>query len=127
MLSCAKLPCALSAIAVLSGAPPSPALRMADRVDHVDVLAREPMVVELRDGTLFVTGYGSGRPALWKSIDHGSTWKRVNVGTPEEGAVGNSDVDLAVGPDGTLYYVNMSFDRKKMEGTQIAVGASRDS
>jgi hypothetical protein len=100
---------------------------MAASVDHVDVLAREPMVVELPGGGLFASGYGSGHPALWKSFDHGATWNRVDVGTTEDGAVGNSDVDLAVAADGTLYYVNMTYDREKNEGTQIAVGVSRDS
>src|SRR5260370_42400525 len=103
MLSFSKLSCALGAIAALSGAPPGPTVRMADRVAYGDVLAREPMVVERPDGAIFVSGYGSGRPALWKSVDHGTTWNRVNVGTPEKGAVGNSDVDLAVAADGTLY------------------------
>jgi hypothetical protein len=51
----------------------------------------------------------------------------MNVGTTEEGAVGNSDVDLAVAPDGALYFVNMTYDNEKKEGTQIAVGVSRNS
>lgn len=51
----------------------------------------------------------------------------MNVGTAEDGAVGNSDVDLAVAPDGTLYFVNMTFDTQTKEGTRIAVGATRDS
>jgi hypothetical protein len=100
---------------------------MAAHVDHIGVLAREPMVVELPDGALFASGYGSGHPALWKSLDHGATWNRVDVGTTEDGAMGNSDVDLAVAADGTLYYVNLTYDREKHEGTQIAVGVSRDS
>ena len=56
-------------------------LVVADRVDHVDVLAREPMIVEHPDGTLFVSGYGESAPTLWKSRDHGASWARVNVGT----------------------------------------------
>ena len=49
-------------------------------VEHLDRLAREPMVVELSDGTLFVTGYGGQHgevekiPDLWRSRDHGATW-----------------------------------------------------
>lgn len=89
--------------------------------------AREPMIVEHPNGTLFVTGYGAPTPHLWKSADQGATWTAVNVGTPAQGAVGNSDVDLAIAPDGTLYFVVMSYDRKKYEGTQIAIGASRDA
>jgi hypothetical protein len=119
---------AVGAIAALAAAPPAATLRLAGRVDHVDfLLAREPMVVETPDGALFVSGYGTGRPTLWKSVDHGANWKLVNVGTAEGGAVGNSDVDLAVAPDGALFYVNMTFDAKKMEGTRIAVGVSPDS
>ncbi len=98
-------------------------------------LAREPMIIEHPDGALFVSGYAgdvaSGPaqtvPRLWKSTDHGATWNAVNVGTEMDGAIGNSDVDLAVARDGTLYFVSMGFDRKAFEGTHIAVGVSRDS
>ncbi|MBA2306380.1 MAG: exo-alpha-sialidase, partial [Acidobacteria bacterium] len=106
---------------------PAPApLVLQGPVDHLDGLAREPMVVQHPNGTLFVTGYGTGVPRLWRSTDDGATWARVNVGSEKDGAVGNSDVDLAVAPDGTLYFVVMTYDRKKFEGVQIAVGASRD-
>ena len=94
--------------------------------DHVGGLAREPMIVQGRDGALFVSGYGEGTPLLWRSTDGGGTWERVDVGTEADGAVGNSDVDLAVGPDGTLYFVVMSFDRTASEGRGIAVASSRD-
>lgn len=96
------------------------------RFEHIETLAREPMIAQLRDGTLFVTGYGEPRPMLWRSRDAGVTWSRVDVGGAADGAVGNSDVDLAVAPDGTLYFVAMSYDRKVYEGTGIAIGASRD-
>lgn len=108
--------------------PASASLVLSDAVDHVDRLAREPMVVEHPNGTLFVTGYGGGNtPRLWRSPDAGATWTRVNVGDESDGAIGNSDVDLAVAPDGTLYFISMSYDPVKFEGTQIAVGASRDA
>ena len=95
--------------------------------DHVDGLAREPMVVETNDGTLYVTGYGGGpTPRLWRSADGGRSWTRVEIGTEADGAFGNSDVDLAVAPDGTLYFVVMSYDRAKYEGTGISIAASRD-
>lgn len=99
------------------------------RVEHLDKLAREPMVVELTDETLFVAGY-DGDPAmtpnLWRSRDHGASWQPVDVGTKEDGAVGNSDVDLAVGPKGELFFVTMGFDEKLMAGTHVAVGVSQD-
>lgn len=95
-------------------------------VDHLGGLAREPMVVETPDGTLFVTGYGEERPTLWRSADGGDTWEAVDVGGETDGAVGNSDVDLALGADGTLYFVAMSFDRQTFEGTGIDLGSSRD-
>jgi hypothetical protein len=44
-----------------------------------------------------------------------------------DGAIGNSDVDLAVSPDGTLYFVSMGFDNKASEGKHIAVGVRRNS
>jgi len=109
-------------------------LTMAPPINHYDVVAREPMIVEHPDGTLFVSGYGaafmSGKevdvPPLWKSSDGGTSWTRVNVGTMAGGAVGNSDVDLAVAPDGTLYFATLVYDNKANEGKQISVGASQD-
>jgi Tol biopolymer transport system component len=110
------------------------ALTLAAPIDHLDVVACEPMIVEHPDGTLFVGGYGaamvSGKETdeatLWKSRDGGGTWTRVNVGTPEEGAAGNSDIDLAVSPDGTLYFANLVYDVKANAGQQISLGVSRD-
>lgn len=103
------------------------ALAATMRVDHLDTLAREPMLVEHPGGTLFVTGYNRVRPMLWRSRDRGASWQRVEVGTAAEGAVGNSDVDLAVAPDGTLYFAVMTFDNQVYEGRRIAVGVSRDT
>jgi hypothetical protein len=113
-------------------------LSMGAPIDHLDVpacLACEPMIVEHPDSTLFVSGYGaafmSGKDTdeatLWKSRDGGTTWSRVNVGTKADGAAGNSDVDLAVARDGSLYFATLVFDDKAMEGKQISVGVSKDS
>ena len=99
-------------------------------VEHLDRLTREPMVVELSDGTLFVAGYDGDvekSPNLYRSRDRGATWERVNVGSKADGAIGNSDVDLAVGPDNTVYFVQMTYDLKADEGARIAVGTSRDA
>ncbi len=117
--------------------PPSAAaapLVLAPPVHHLDTLAREPMVVELRSGALLVAGYGSqltgtdpySVPSLWRSDDRGTTWNRVAVGSAAEGAAGNSDVDLAVAPDGTIYFISMGFDRASGAGVHISVGASPD-
>jgi len=114
---------------------PARELVLTDRVDHLDQLAREPMLVLHPDGALFVSGYGSqvtGRdpeapPQLWRSDDGGASWAGVDVGDASTGAAGNSDVDLAVGPDGTLYFASMGFDRDRAEGTHVAVGASSDA
>jgi len=111
----------------------SSGLVVTRRVDHIDRLAREPMIVEQTDGTLFVAGYGGQYdevekiPDLWRSRDLGATWNHVNVGNNASGAIGNSDVDLAVGSDDTLYFVTMTFDNQKSEGTRIAVGVSRNA
>ncbi|MEO8681722.1 MAG: sialidase family protein [Vicinamibacterales bacterium] len=110
-------------------APPatSPApLVIANPVEHVGLRAREPMVVEHPDGTLFLAGYGEPVPTLWTSPDQGATWTSVNVGTAAAGAIGNSDVDLAIAPNGTLYFVAMVYDRKANEGTHISIGVSKD-
>ena len=85
------------------------------------------MLVQHPNGTVFVTGYNRIRPRLWKSTDLGATWSEVNVGMPRDGAVGNSDLDLAVAPDGTLYFVQMTYDLRAQEGVQLAVGVSRDA
>ena len=103
-----------------------PALALAQRVDHVDLVAREPMLVELPDGSLFVAGYGSPHPTLWKSTDGAATWHRVHVGGEDTGAAGNSDVDLAAAPDGTLYFATMLYDRTVFEGRGISIGVSTD-
>jgi hypothetical protein len=119
------------------GAPetaPPWTLTMAAPIEHLDVVAREPMIVEHPDGTLFVAGFGASRvgrkskdePTLWKSRDGGATWARVNVGSETDGAVGNSDVDLAVSADGGLYFANLLFDEKKGEGKQVSIGVSHD-
>jgi hypothetical protein len=102
-------------------------LVIAESVHVIDLLAREPMVVEHPDGTLFVAGYSDPNPKLWKSKDRGATWTRVNVGTEADGAIGNSDVDLTIASDGTLYFAQMGFDRSVGQGTHIAMGVSRDA
>jgi hypothetical protein len=91
------------------------------------------MIVEHPDGTLFVAGYGSPDfsnpqkvPRLWRSSDHGNTWNLVNVGTESDGAIGNSDVSLAMAADGTLYFATMIIDLKTAEGVQITIGVSHD-
>ena len=97
-----------------------------------DRMAREPMLVEHPSGALFVSGYGTPTgaadvpPNLWKSTDGGKTWSVVDVGRTEQGALGNSDVDLALATDGTLYFVSMTYDRKLNQGVNINIGVSHD-
>jgi len=130
----AKLLLGLALLMSPTQASPQVPLALSPPVHHLDSLAREPMVVEHPSGTLFVSGYGSQvtgvdpnvPPLLWKSSDGGQTWGAVNVGTAADGAAGNSDVDLAVAPDGTLYFLAMGFDRSMREGTHIAIGVSHD-
>jgi hypothetical protein len=107
-----------------ASAPPATELVVTQRVEHLDKVAREPMLAEHPQGALFVSGYWEPRPALWKSQDRGATWSRVDVGPAAEG---NSDVDLAVAADGTLYFIVMTYDRKVNEGQQVAMGVSRDA
>jgi hypothetical protein len=107
------------------------------RVEHLGLPAREPMLVELPSGTLFLTGYAGGIytkstgieqkiPELWKSSDRGASWTAVNVGTEADGARGNSDVDLAAGPHGALYFVALTYDPKLAEGKRVSVGVSEN-
>ncbi|MCP4644567.1 MAG: exo-alpha-sialidase, partial [bacterium] len=115
-----------------SGSTLTTSIVVSDTVHYTDVQNREPMVAELADGALLVTGFPrvphlpARPPSLWKSADGGQSWERVDVGTPEQGAVGNSDTDLAVAPDGTVYFASMGFNRTTSEGTHITIGVSRD-
>ena len=118
------------AASVATGEP----LKLIARVDHLDGLAREPMVVQHPTGPVFVTGFGSqvtgtdwtAPPPRWRRDDEGETWSRVFVGSTDQGARGNSDVDLAVGPDGTLYFFAMGFNRETRSGTHVTMGVSRN-
>ncbi len=123
---------ACTQVADRSGSTPTTSIVVTDTVHYTDVQNREPMVAELGDGALLVTGFPRVQhlparpPSLWKSTDGGRSWGQVDVGTPEQGAVGNSDTDLAVAPDGTVYFVSMGFNRTTSEGTHITIGVSRD-
>lgn len=101
--------------------------------------AREPAIAQAPDGALYVAGFwgqyrygerapGSlanllSTPLLWKSADGGGSWQRLDPGLPAQGALGNSDVDLAVDGAGTVYIVSLTYLR---EATLLAAGASRD-
>jgi len=135
--ACVLIAVLASAIAILArqpGAAPN-ALTVGAPIHHVfdDRMAREPMIVEHPTGALFVAGYGmlnrpwpEGPPNLWKSADGGKSFSRVDVGTTDQGALGNSDVDLAVGPEGTLYFATMTFDSTLNQGVNINIGVSSD-
>jgi hypothetical protein len=107
--------------------PAVAALTLAAPVTHLERWAREPMAVEHPNGTLFVSGMGESTPTLWQSRNRGTTWTLVDVGTEAQGAIGNSDVDLAVARDGTLYFATMVYDRKANEGMSISIGVSKDA
>jgi len=117
---------------------------LSQRVEQVDTEAYEPMIVEHPNGMLFAAGMGAPwssisdyyahrafwdslwRDRLWKSSDRGATWIPVDLGPSAEGARGNSDVDLAVAPDGTLYFASMTWVDSVKEGRRIAIGVSHD-
>ncbi|MGE0555787.1 MAG: sialidase family protein [Gemmatimonadales bacterium] len=124
LLSIAALGCGDSASAPERPEPTSVVL--VDSSHSVGLLAREPMLASHPNGTWFVGGYGDPGPKLFRSDDRGASWSQVEVGTEADGAVANSDVDLAVGPDGTLYYMSMGFDRTTFEGTHVVMGVSHD-
>jgi hypothetical protein len=111
---------ALAMLAACGG----PGLRVARRVDVRGDCLREPMIVEHPGGAQFVAGYDGKATHVWRSDDGGASWRRVDLG-PD--ANGNSDVDLAVAADGTIYFASMTYDRVTDEGAQIAVAASADA
>ncbi len=122
----------------ISMAQQSSRLIVKNKVDHLETLAREPMVAQHPNGDLYVTGYRNNGdiPQLWKSTDLGSTWKLVDVGTFEDGAQGNSDVDLMIDDEGNIYLLSMTytkfpenlegFDFSTVKGSQVTLGISRD-
>lgn len=115
-------------------------LRIGDAV-RIDAqqAAREPAIEEAPDGTLYVAAFwgqyrfpehlpGSSQnalsvPLVWKSTDGGKQWSRVNPGLPLQGALGNSDVDLAVDSRGTVYLASTVYWR---QGTTLFLGATQD-
>ncbi|MEM8901750.1 MAG: sialidase family protein [Bacteroidota bacterium] len=113
-------------------------LIIKNKIDHLSSLAREPMVAEHPNGSLFVTGYtnGTDSPQLWESKDGGKNWQAVYVGSAEDGAQGNSDVDLFIDDEGNIFLLSMTytklpedlenFDFSTMKGEQITLGVSRD-
>ena len=111
-------------------------LLLDDPIDRLGHQAREPMLIEHPTGTLFVSGFtnvwplagpgGLASPALWKSTNQGHDWLKVDVGDVGDGAVGNSDTDLAVASDGTLFFISMFFNRTLHYGEGVSVGVSRD-
>ena len=121
---------------------PSLCFAQLQLIDSVAVMAdyntREPMLVQHPNGDLYVTGYANPTktPQLYKSNDNGQSWKPVDVGSFEAGADGNSDMDLVVDAQGTLYLMAMrfttvpedetNFDWSSMKGEHIAMGVSKD-
>lgn len=113
-------------------------LVIKNKVDHLETLAREPMVAQHPNGDLYVTGYRNNGdiPQLWKSTNMGASWELVDVGTFEDGAQGNSDVDLIIDDEGNIYLLSMTytkfpenlegFDFSTVKGSQVTLGISRD-
>lgn len=122
--------------AIAAGAPPS--LTLVQRTEHRDLSCREPAVLVMPSGRLFVAGYGHDddgevqrTPRLWTSDASGAAWARVPLGTEAEGAEGNSDVALAASTDGTIYLASMIYDRSAgpddpQRRGGIRVGVSHD-
>ncbi len=117
---------------------PKKELIVKNKIDHLSMLAREPMIAQHPNGSLFLTGYrnDSDSPQLWTSTDLGKNWEAVNVGSAADGAQGNSDVDLLIDETGTIYFLSMTytkipadmtgFDFSTLKGEQITLGISRD-
>ncbi len=99
--------------------------------------AREPMIAHHPSGALFVAGYGGAHrgyrgseplvPRLWRSDDGGKSWARVDVGREQVAAIGNSDPELDVSPNGTLYFASLKYDPERQHGVSLAMGVSRDT
>lgn len=112
-----------------SAAEPSSArgFALSEPVAVLGTRTVEPGIAVAPDGRVYVVGYSftaAGGPVAWRSGDDGVTWERVDVGAPADGAHGNSDVDVAVAPDGTVYIAAMTW---MTVGLAISVGASEDA
>lgn len=130
----------LHAPALADGTDPSAHGRLiaVQHVDYLNLSSREPALLRYHTGALFVAGYGRDddgeiqvTPRLWTSDDAGASWHRVNVGSAEQGALGNSDTSLAEGPDGSIYYASLRFDRASQKGNAwgaggVSIGVSHD-
>lgn len=81
--------------------------------------ATEPSILLDPDrGAIFVSALsgllpprmGGGQSYLWKSTDAGATWRQISLGLADRhnrnAAPGGGDTDLALAPDGTIYYVD---------------------
>jgi len=118
-------------------------LVVASRVTRLGFEAFESMVVEAPKGTLAIAAQGgpwssdkeyAANPAywdkqwrarVWTSRNHGASWKQSGLGADADN-IGNSDVDLTVAPDGTLYLASMKWSESLGEGLGMAVGVSHD-
>lgn len=98
-----------------------------EQVTTVGTRTREPMLVQHPNGALFVAGYAVASQGVWTSTDLGKRWTPIRFDGNAAGLIGNSDTDLAVAPDGTLYFASMTYDRRVFEGTQIAIAVSHDA
>ncbi len=125
----ARLTIAVAGAACVSGGSGhgTGSLPLVTQVTTVGTRTREPMLVQHPNGTLFVAGYAVASQGVWMSTDLGKRWAPVTFGENAIGLIGNSDTDLAVAPDGTVYFVSMTYDRSVFEGKQIAIAVSRDA
>lgn len=92
----------------------------SDHLTDDRVVLMEPMVADHPDGTLYVAGFNNREPLLFRSLDRGYHWEAVNLGTTDDGAVGNSDEDLAIAPDGSVHLAVMDFDQSGGKGIAVA-------
>lgn len=99
-------------------------------------VGREPAVAQIGPQTMIVAAAASDAedytgPLAWRSEDGGKTFEPLNLGQPFEGANGNNDVDLAVGPEGTVYLAAMVWSPTPSPlfvgaASAITVGTSTD-
>ncbi|HAA15176.1 MAG TPA: hypothetical protein DCE41_27160 [Cytophagales bacterium] len=102
-------------------------LSLGDPVEVEGRLAREPMVQQHPNGDLFLSGYSIPSPFMYRSSDHGRTWTEIDLNLPEDGPVGNSDIDIKIGADGTVYLLQMYFDLEVFEGKLVNIGVGRNN
>lgn len=98
-------------------------IEVGPATDHLTggrVVLMEPMVADHPNGTLYVAGFNNREPLLFRSRNRGYEWEPVDLGGADDGAIGNSDEDLVIAPDGSVHLAVMDLGQTGGKGIAVA-------